>query len=203
MLEGPAGSGKSALILALRDEARSDGVQVCVAIGGELEREFPFGLVRQLLEPVMLGRSEPARATLLAGAAAAATAVLGAGSATETGADNPFTILHGLSWFVANLADEAPLVLLVDDAHWGDESSLRFLEFLARRAPEMAVLIVVAARSAEPGAPQDLLDALSESAGADIVRPGALSGDAVRAFVVDGRRRGHRRQPAAVARTDP
>ncbi len=186
LLEGPAGTGKSSLILALRDEARAAAVQVCVAIGGELEREFPFGLVRQLLDPVLLGRDEAGRAALLTGAAAAAAAVRGSGSATQTGADGPFTTLHGLYWFVANLCDEAPLALLVDDAHWGDESSLRFLEFLARRAPEMPLLIIVAARPNEPGAPQDLLNALSETAGADIVRPGALTADGARAFVIDG-----------------
>ena len=45
----------------------------------------------------------------------------------------PPGLLHGLYWLVANLADETPVAVVVDDAHWADEPSLRFLAYLARR----------------------------------------------------------------------
>ena len=186
VLEGQAGAGKSALIQALRGEARAADVRTCVAVGGELERDFPFGVVRQLLEPVVVSLDEHDRRLLLSGAASGAASLLGAGTAAETGSDGSFTTLHGLYWFVANLAEEAPLVLLVDDAHWSDEPSLRFLDYLSRRAPELSLLVVVAARPSEPGASQGLLNALAETAGADIVRPVRLSGEAVRRLVCEG-----------------
>jgi len=40
---------------------------------------------------------------------------------------------------VANLSDEGPLALVVDDAHWADEASQRFLAYLARRAQSLPV----------------------------------------------------------------
>ena len=60
--------------------------------------------------------------------------------------------LHGLYWLVAALAEAAePLLLVIDDAHWADAPSLRFVDFLARRVPELAVLVVVGLRPREPG----------------------------------------------------
>jgi DNA-binding NarL/FixJ family response regulator len=188
MLDGPAGSGKSALLRAVRDVARDGGLRVGVAVGGELERDFPFGIARQLLEPLLAGLTPGGRTQLLSGAAGGAAMVLGAAGSPplEGGGDALFTVLHGLYWLVANLAETTPLALLVDDAHWGDETSLRFLEFLARRAPELPVLVLIAARPAEPGAPQGLLDALAETAGADVVHPAPLSVTAVRTLVREG-----------------
>ncbi len=51
VVEGPAGIGKSALLGAARELSRSRGLQVLTARGAELERDFAFGLARQLLEP--------------------------------------------------------------------------------------------------------------------------------------------------------
>jgi DNA-binding CsgD family transcriptional regulator len=90
-----------------------------------------------------------------------------------------------LYWLTANLADAGPLVLMVDDAHWGDRASLRFLDFLARRIEDLAVVLAVAARPAEPGAEQDLLDGLAGAGSAVVLRPASLSPAAVRALVED------------------
>src|SRR5919202_354898 len=75
LLEGPAGIGKTTLLGALCDEARRDGVPVLRARSSPLERDFPFGVVRQLFEPALM--DEERRADLLAGAAEAAWSVLG------------------------------------------------------------------------------------------------------------------------------
>jgi predicted ATPase len=48
LVEGPAGIGKSRLLAELRRAAQEDDVRVLTARGSELEREFPFGVVRQL-----------------------------------------------------------------------------------------------------------------------------------------------------------
>jgi ATP/maltotriose-dependent transcriptional regulator MalT len=51
LVEGPAGIGKSRLLAELRSAAAEEDVRVLTARGSELEREFPFGVVRQLFAP--------------------------------------------------------------------------------------------------------------------------------------------------------
>ena len=75
VFEGPAGIGKSSLLAAARTAAAPD-LRVLSARGGELERELPFGIVRQLLEPVVMASDAEEREALLAGAAALAKPVL-------------------------------------------------------------------------------------------------------------------------------
>ncbi len=52
-LEAPAGQGKTALLRAVRVKAAGDGFRVLSATGAHLEQDFPFGIVRQLFEPVV------------------------------------------------------------------------------------------------------------------------------------------------------
>ena len=49
------------------------------------------------------------------------------------GSDAGFAGLNGLYWLTLNLAGEEPLLLAVDDLHWADHSSLRFIAYLVRR----------------------------------------------------------------------
>ena len=88
------------------------------ARGSELEREFPYGVVRQLLEGVGRGPREPAGRSR-----GARCPVFGS---PEGEGDVSFAALHGLFWVALNLAAERPLVLAVDDLHWCDRPSLRF-----------------------------------------------------------------------------
>ncbi|MGH2955741.1 MAG: AAA family ATPase, partial [Solirubrobacterales bacterium] len=57
LVEGPAGIGKTSLLRAAREIAAERGMRALTARATELEREFPFGTVRQLLEPPL--RSAP------------------------------------------------------------------------------------------------------------------------------------------------
>jgi predicted ATPase len=57
LVEGPAGIGKSRLLAAARMLADERGLRVLAARGGELEREFPFGIVRQLFESLLIDGS--------------------------------------------------------------------------------------------------------------------------------------------------
>jgi len=60
----------------------------------------------------------------------------------EERADAGFEALHSLYWLVVNLADQAPLLMLVDDCHWVDRDSLRFLAFLLpQRNPPKAAAV--------------------------------------------------------------
>lgn len=142
LIEGPAGIGKTRLVAAARERAAGSGARVLHARGTELEREYPMGVVRQCLEPAMRDRE----GVLRGAARLAGPVLLDVSNAVEA---TPVGVLHGLYWLVANLAEEAPVLLAVDDAHWGDEPSLRFLAYLARRVESIAVVLVIAARGEE------------------------------------------------------
>ena len=72
VVEGPAGIGKSALIGAARALSDAAGARTLRARGGELERDFAFGVVRQLLEPALAEVPARARDDLLQGPAGVA-----------------------------------------------------------------------------------------------------------------------------------
>ena len=125
------------------------------ARGSELERDFAYGLVRQLFEAPLVAASPPERAELLAGAAGRAARLFGVAAPPDDVADallDPsFAILHGLYWLCANLGRRSPLLLCVDDVHWADQASLRFLNYLGRRLQELPIAVVAAARPGPVG----------------------------------------------------
>jgi DNA-binding CsgD family transcriptional regulator len=157
--------------------------------GAELERDFAFGVVRQLLEPPLAGASELERADLLQAAAGVAAGLLGLPGArpTEsppsTGVDPSFAIVHGLYWLCANLAAAGPLCLIVDDLHWADAASIRYLAFLLPRLEELDAALVVATRPQEPGIDADLLAAVTTDPSADVIRLQPLTRAGVAEFV--------------------
>ena len=191
VVEGPAGIGKSALLDATRAVAHAQGVRLLRARGGELERDFPFGVVRQLFEPALAEAGAAERADLLQGPAATAGRLLGlpgapGGEAQLAAPDASFAVLHGLYWLSANLAARRPLALVVDDAHWADAPSLRFLAFLLPRLEELPLALVVATRPEAEGASGPLLALLLADPLAGVVRPAPLSTGAVAQLVRDG-----------------
>src|SRR5579872_6504745 len=69
LVGGPAGIGKTAMLDAARSAAEGEGFRVLRARGAELEREFAFGVVRQLVEPLLAKALDAERAALLEGPA--------------------------------------------------------------------------------------------------------------------------------------
>ena len=69
LVEAPAGLGKTSLLDAAAAIAAGAGFKVLRARDSELERDFAYGAVRQLLEPVVARASEPERARLFGAAA--------------------------------------------------------------------------------------------------------------------------------------
>lgn len=176
LIEGPAGIGKTSLLVAARSSMIAEGILTLEASGGELERSFAYGVARQLLEPVLTTGPPARRAAALAGAGAVAAALVSA--STTPAPSSPAAAAHALYWMVANLAAEQPLALLVDDAQWADEASLEWLVHLARRLAGVPVLIVATWRTGEPAAPELLADHLRREL--TLLRPDALSHEAVR-----------------------
>ena len=181
-IEGEAGIGKSSLLAHCDRRAVEAGMRVLRARGGELERGFAHGVVRQLFEMALATADPEDRARWMSGAAGLAAPVVSA-SAVTRGAD-PGSILHGLYWLSANLATESPLCIVVDDAHWADGASIAFLSYLARRAHELAVLIVYAARSGE-GASAELPAVAQPALASVVLHPAALTERATAAIVAD------------------
>ena len=187
VVEGAPGIGKTRLLAEARRRARDSGIAVLSARGLELEHELAYGVVRQLFEPVVAALPDADRLELMAGPAASAAGVLDpARPIPEPGAGNPdttFSTLHGLYWLAAGLAARGPLVLFVDDLHWCDLSSLRWLTYLLPRIEDLPLRMVAAGRpmAADPGA--SLRAHLTADPLAHLLRPGPLSEDACKALV--------------------
>ena len=173
---GEAGVGKTRLLAEAAVRGRELSLEVLRARGGELEQELPFGIARQLFEPPLASQAPAIREELFDGAATLARPVFDlAGPGVPGRAEDPsFAVLHGLHWLAANLAARRPLALLIDDAHWADRASRRWLDYLARRIEAVPLLLVVAVRLGERAA-RDALDDLMSSASTNVVRPRTLT----------------------------
>jgi DNA-binding CsgD family transcriptional regulator len=152
VIEGSAGLGKTRLLAEARTIAGSTGMRVLAARGGELEGEFAYGIVRQLFEPVLASVSPDLRMELLAGPAALIEPLFGASQlagSQDAPAEGFFAILHGLYWLAANAAFQQPTLLSVDDLHWADSPSLRWLLYLTRRLEGVPLLVAAGTRRPE------------------------------------------------------
>jgi len=174
VIEGVAGVGKTVLLKAAHDEAAAAGVRVLWARARHLESTVPYELLRRLLGPSVAGRGGP---DALTGAAAFAATLFTPGAGCAPGVD------YGCQWLLASLADEGPLVLCVDDAHWADAESLRVLADVAEDLRSAPIVIVVTTRPAESPAVAPLLARLATVGEGRLVRPEPLTMAGVAAVV--------------------
>jgi DNA-binding CsgD family transcriptional regulator/tetratricopeptide (TPR) repeat protein len=181
LIEGPAGIGKTRLLAAAREAARERGIPSLGARGSELEREFPFGVVRQMIEPALMAR--PNRGELFEGAAEVASAVFAPPGTESLGDDASFAVLHGLYWLTLDLVGDKPLLLTIDDLHWCDRPSLRMLAYVVRRLEGIPLLIVATMRNTEPGTDPALLAEIAQDPMTERIHPGPLSPAAMPALI--------------------
>ncbi|MFJ9737425.1 ATP-binding protein [Streptomyces sp. NPDC101166] len=185
VLRGEAGLGKTTLLAETRRIAETRGCTVWSARGGETLRSVPFNVVRQLLQPALLSLlPEEAREYLgdwydIAGPA------LGIAEPLAGHAD-PQGVCDGLVAAVSRLAARYyPLVLLVDDAHWADQETLRWLAAFTERLDHLSVLLVIARRPDVKGDAAGHLDALSGAAAHSVTSLSALTPEAVAGLTRD------------------
>jgi DNA-binding CsgD family transcriptional regulator len=159
VIEGAGGLGKSRLLAETRERAAKAGLRVLGATGRPIERNFSFGVVAQLFTPAV--RDDPD--SLLVGLAAPVAAIVAPERvplAAETNAPT-FAALHGLYGLAARLAEQGPVLLTVDDVHWCDAASLRFLAYLRNRLEGLPLALLCTTRpkpySADPAALYGLL----------------------------------------------
>jgi DNA-binding CsgD family transcriptional regulator len=174
LIEGPPGIGKTRLVAEARRLAADAGMRCLSARGGPMERAFPFGVVRQLFEPVLATGPEE-RSEVFAGPAARVERLLSGEGEPAANGGGSFAVYHGLYWLTANLSAAGRLVLLVDDLQWCDPPSLAAVEYLGRRLEGLPVLLVIASRPREPGFDRSVLDTLGREPAAREVAPRALS----------------------------
>ena len=179
-IEGEAGAGKTTLVEGAARRGEEAGTRVLRARGGEFERDFAYGVVRQLFEPLVTDPSSGSE--VLGGGAAAAAAVFDPVAASGRRGD-PFAIQHGLHCLVQALAESSPLLLLVDDAQWADLASLRALVYAGRRLGGLRGGLVLAVRTGEPGEHEPLLDELRREPRAVAIEPAPLSAAAIGSLI--------------------
>src|SRR5258706_5237790 len=121
-IEGRAGTGKSSLLVDLRD--RADGFVVRTAFGGLDTVPMPFGLLAQW-------GVDPAQRSLDA-------------------SSSPFAVAQRLREFVDGQVDRRPLLLCVDDLHLADPESVESLVWLLRRSTGERLLVAAVHRPLPP-----------------------------------------------------
>ena len=185
IVEGAAGIGKSSLLGAAGELAEAAGMDPLTARGAPLEREFALGVVIQLLAASIEPLTDRERDRAFAGAAGLARPLFEQVPDRAAADGRLFARFHGLHWLCARLAEERPLALLVDDAHWADEDSLRFLAYLEPRIDEIPACVILAVRTGEAAAAPDALTRLIEREPLTALRPQPLSHPAIAELVRD------------------
>lgn len=188
VIEGAAGIGKSELLTRLCAEAAVRGIAPLGVRGNQRDQTVAFGGVRTLLARWIAGHSPRDQQRLFRGAAAFARAPLGITTTQRSAPGAVIGFVEALYWLVVNATElvgagqrNEALLFAVDDAHWLDEESLTWLEFLSDRLTGLPVLLVLAYRPYEPAATSGLMRIALRAT--EVVRPRPLSHDAVRTIV--------------------
>jgi DNA-binding CsgD family transcriptional regulator len=140
---GEAGMGKTLLLADAADRARRAGMRVLSVTGRESESKLAFAGLHQLLRPVLSSAAGlPGRQ---------AQALLGAlGLAADPGAPDPLLTGVAVLTLLSDLSERSPVLVVADDAHWLDRSSLDALAFAGSRLDAERVVLLLAARGQAP-----------------------------------------------------
>jgi DNA-binding CsgD family transcriptional regulator len=143
VVTGEAGMGKTALLADAAEQGRSAGMQVLPVTGRESESKLAFAGLHQLLRPVL-----PAAAGL---PGRQAQALLGAlGLAADPVAADPLLTGMAVLTLLSDLSEHSPVLVVADDAHWLDRSSLDALAFAGSRLDAEPIVLLVGARGQAP-----------------------------------------------------
>ncbi|WP_229898481.1 ATP-binding protein [Streptomyces finlayi] len=147
---GPAGLGKTTLLAEVRRRAAALGCTVLSARGGDQEQTVAFHVARQLLQPQLAGESDTGLRSRLGSWYDIVAPALGLCTTAQGAPPDPQGLRDGLDWVLTHLAvQRAPLVVVMDDAHWADPESLSWLAAFAPRVEDLPMLLVVAYRPDE------------------------------------------------------
>jgi DNA-binding CsgD family transcriptional regulator len=167
VLRGEPGIGKSRLLSVAAQTARDRGMTVLTATGVQSEAQLPFAGLHQLLRPVR------ERAGALP--AIQRDALDAAFGLTYEVAPEPYRIAMASLDLVSDIAGDAPLLLVLEDAHWLDRPTADVLAFVARRIESDPVVLLAAARDGYPaaladaGLPEHRLTGLDDTTAASLL----------------------------------
>ena len=167
LVAGEPGIGKSRLVGDLAATARDRGTTVLVGRcqeGDYAPALWPWlGVVRRLVEAEG-GAPDPLLAPLLDHVTDA--------QLTDTGAGTGLRMFDALVDLLARAATRAPVLLVLEDIHWADATSLRLLQHLAAAEVAAPIAVVCTRRTTETGTPDVLVDAMAAlaRAGAERIR---------------------------------
>lgn len=184
LISGQPGLGKTRLHGVALDRARLNGVVVLRAAGSELEQTVAFGVAGQLLRSLLAGVPEDERAGLLRDAPAGVGALHATGPALDSaGADDGLAISHALLVVLAAACETRPVLVAIDDLHWCDRSSLRFVLYLLARLGELPAALLLTSQPLEPDGAE--LDAIIAHRAVRILTLAPLGRAAVTTLVSD------------------
>ena len=143
VVTGEAGMGKTVLLADVAGRARSAGLPVLSVTGRESESRLAFAGLHQLLRPVL------SRTAALPGRQA--QALRGAlGLAADPVAGDPLLTGVAVLTLLSDLSERSPVLVVADDAHWLDRSSLEALAFAASRLDAERIVVLLGARGQAP-----------------------------------------------------
>jgi DNA-binding CsgD family transcriptional regulator/tetratricopeptide (TPR) repeat protein len=143
LVVGDAGMGKSVLLADTAERARATGMRVLAVTGRESESKLAFAGLHQLLLPVLSSAAGlPGRQ---------ARVLLGAlGLDADPAAPDPLLTGVAVLTLLSDLSERSPVLVLADDAHWLDRSSLDALAFAASRLDTERVVLLLGVRGQAP-----------------------------------------------------
>src|SRR3954451_12041090 len=144
VLHGEPGIGKSRLLSEAERTARERGMAVLTTAGVHSEAHLPFAGLHQLLRPVRERASELREVQR--------SALDAAFGLTHEAAPEHFRIAMAALDLISDVAADAPLLLIVEDAHWLDGPTADALAFIARRIESDPILLLAAIRDGYPSA---------------------------------------------------
>ena len=163
LVDGEAGIGKSRLAEEFVERARHSGAATATARCHAAERHLAFGAITELMRSALEGRDEawlgdvPRHWLTECSRLLPELLTLESGVPAPTPLDDPGAqarFFEGIAAFLSAASDSSPAgVILIDDLHWADESSMDALLYLATRLKGRRLLVLATVRSEEPLGP--------------------------------------------------
>src|ERR671917_306702 len=141
LVRGEPGIGRSTLLAAASQRAEAAGMRVLRTTGVQSEAQLPFAGLHQLVFPV-LGHAEHLPAPQR-------TALLAAFGMVEAEVTDRFLVALALLELLSDVAEQEPLLVVAEDAHWLDRSTASVLGFIARRVEHEPIIVLAASREGE------------------------------------------------------
>ena len=161
VVTGEAGVGKSRLITEVASEAEAHGMQVLVGHCVQMEGSPPYLPFVEMLEDALIAPSSPLSLREALGDAGPEIArmvpslrrvVPGLPPAIDLPAEQaPRYLWNSVLAWLERAAGDRPLMLVVEDLHWADGSTVQLLEHLAVHLPRLPVLLIGSYRDVEVG----------------------------------------------------